>query len=711
MTKEEKKRKRKMLPVRLNALFLVVFFIFCGIVLRLGVVQIVYGQDYKKELERKEETDVSSTVPRGKMYDRNYTPLVDNEPLNAITYTRSSATSQEDRLAIAKALSGLIEQNTDKVTERDKKDYWIMTRPDEAKKKITSEDRQKVEDGEIPEDKLYELQLSRITEQDLADISEKELEVLAIKRQMDAGYAMTPQTIKNKGVTPEEVAAVSGQLEDLPGVDITTDWERKYPYKSMLRTMIGSISSPEQGIPKEQRDTFLAKGYSLNDRVGTSYLEMQYEDVLQGEKARAKNITDREGNILETQIISEGKSGKDLVLTLDVELQQEVEKIIEEELKAAKKESGTEMLDRAFVVMMDPRNGEVLTMAGKQIVKDDSGVQKINDYSLGAMTSSYTMGSAVKGATVLAGYQSGAIKPGTSLLDEPLYIKGSPAKKSYETMGTVNDLEALKRSSNVYMFKTAIEMGDGEYKKNSSLPLDTGAFSEMRNYFSQFGLGVPTGIDLPNEATGYKGTSVTPGLLLDLSIGQYDTYTPLQLAQYVSTIANGGYRMKPQMVKEIREPDPSEGIGPAVRSSEPHVLNKLDMDKDQIERVQEGFRQVMQEKKGTGYGYFMGADYSPAGKTGTAQAFYDGPNKSKFLAPTFNLTMVGYAPHDKPEVAFSVVVPWAYDKSSNSNSVNKVISKRIMDKYFELKEKHDKENLEQKNIDKIEEKAIKKEVE
>ncbi|MGD6815456.1 peptidoglycan D,D-transpeptidase FtsI family protein [Metabacillus sp. 113a] len=711
MTKEEKKRKRKMLPVRLNALFLVVFFIFCGIVLRLGVVQIVYGQDYKKELERKEETDVSSTVPRGKMYDRNYTPLVDNEPLNAITYTRSSATSQEDRLAIAKALSGLIEQNTDKVTERDKKDYWIMTRPDEAKKKITSEDRQKVEDGEIPEDKLYELQLSRITEQDLADISEKELEVLAIKRQMDAGYAMTPQTIKNKGVTPEEVAAVSGQLEDLPGVDITTDWERKYPYKSMLRTMIGSISSPEQGIPKEQRDTFLAKGYSLNDRVGTSYLEMQYEDVLQGEKARAKNITDREGNILETQIISEGKSGKDLILTLDVELQQEVEKIIEEELKAAKKESGTEMLDRAFVVMMDPRNGEVLTMAGKQIVKDDSGVQKINDYSLGAMTSSYTMGSAVKGATVLAGYQSGAIKPGTSLLDEPLYIKGSPAKKSYETMGTVNDLEALKRSSNVYMFKTAIEMGDGEYKKNSSLPLDTGAFSEMRNYFSQFGLGVPTGIDLPNEATGYKGTSVTPGLLLDLSIGQYDTYTPLQLAQYVSTIANGGYRMKPQMVKEIREPDPSEGIGPAVRSSEPHVLNKLDMDKDQIERVQEGFRQVMQEKKGTGYGYFMGADYSPAGKTGTAQAFYDGPNKSKFLAPTFNLTMVGYAPHDKPEVAFSVVVPWAYDKSSNSNSVNKVISKRIMDKYFELKEKHDKENLEQKNIDKIEEKAIKKEVE
>ncbi|MTH52430.1 penicillin-binding protein [Bacillus mangrovi] len=706
MTNGNRRRRKKYLPFRLNALFLVVFLIFCGIVLRLGIVQIVYGQDYQKELDRKEETDISSTVPRGKIYDRNYSALVDNEPLNAITYTRSSAASHEDRLEIAKKLAGMIEQKTDKVTERDMKDYWLITRPEEAEKKITDQDRQKVQDGEIPEGQLYDLQLSRITKEDLSSISKEELEILAIKRQMDAGYTMTPQIIKNKEVTPKEVAVVSEHLEDLPGVDITADWDRKYPYGTMLRTMIGNISSPEQGIPRELRDTFLAKGYSLNDRVGTSYLEMEYEEVLQGEKARAKNITDREGNILDTEVISEGKSGKDLILTVDIELQKEVEKIIEEELKAAKQESGTAMLDRAFVVMMDPSNGEVLSMAGKQIIKEGSGARKMKDFSLGAMTSSYTMGSAVKGATVLAGYESGAIKPGTVLLDEPLYIAGSNPKKSYQTMGSINDTEALKRSSNVYMFKTAIEMAGGKYKKNGALPLDTGTFSVMRNYYSQFGLGVPTGIDLPNEAAGYKGTSVTPGLLLDLSIGQYDTYTPLQLAQYVSTIANGGYRMKPQMVREIREPAPGEGLGPVTKSSEPQILNKLTMNQGNIERVQEGFRQVMQEKGGTGYSYFMGADYSPAGKTGTAQAFYDGPDKNKFLSPTYNLTMVGYAPHDQPEVAFSVVVPWAYDKSSNANSINKVISRRIMDKYFELKSKHEKENLEEKNIEKIEEKAV-----
>ncbi|AZB43633.1 penicillin-binding protein 2 [Bacillus sp. FJAT-42376] len=711
MTRDKKSRRRRFLPGRLNVLFLVVFLIFCGIVLRLGIVQIVYGQDYQKDLDRKEEADVSSTVPRGKMYDRNYSAIVDNEPLNAITYTRSPGTSQDERLAVAKSLARMIEQKTDKVTERDLKDYWIMTRPDEAKKKITGKDKQKAENGEIPEEQLYDLQLDRITKKDLAEISKQELEILAIKRQMDAGYSMTPQIIKNKDVTPKEVATVSEHLQDLPGVNITADWERKYPYGSMLRTMIGSISSPEQGIPKEQRDTFLAKGYSLNDRVGTSYLEMEYEDVLQGEKARAKNITDAEGNILNTQIVSEGKSGKDLILTLDIELQQEVEKIIEEELQTAKKEKGTELLDRAFAVMIDPRNGEVLSMAGKQIVKDKSGVQKMKDFSLGAMTSSYTMGSAVKGATVLSGYQSGAIKPGQMFNDEPLYIKGSPPKKSHETMGMINDLEALKRSSNVYMFKTAIEMAGGKYKKNGSLPLDTGTFNVLRNYYSQFGLGVPTGIDLPNEASGFKGSSVTPGLLLDLSIGQYDTYTPLQMAQYVSTIANGGYRMKPQMVREIREPAPGEGLGPVVQSAKPEILNKLEMKPSQIQRVQEGFRQVMQEKGGTGYPYFMGADYQPAGKTGTAQAFYDGPVKSKFLSPVYNLTMVGYAPSNNPEIAFAVVVPWAYDKSSNSHPINKTISRRIMDKYYELKSKHEEEHLDQKNMEKIQQRAVSEEIE
>ena len=149
------------------------------------------------------------------------------------------------------------------------------------------------------------------------------------------------------------------------------------------------------------------------------------------------------------------------------------------------------------------------------------------------------------------------------------------------------------------------------------------------------------------------------GFLLDYAIGQYDTYTPLELAQYVSTIANGGYRLKPQLVKEVREPDAKRGIGAVIQSVQPEVLNKIDMKSEYIKEVQAGFRRVM--TKGTAASQFASASYKPAGKTGTAQSFYDGPDKSKTGTSTYNTTLVAYAPADNPEIAISVVVPWAYN--------------------------------------------------
>jgi cell division protein FtsI/penicillin-binding protein 2 len=221
----------------------------------------------------------------------------------------------------------------------------------------------------------------------------------------------------------------------------------------------------------------------------------------------------------------------------------------------------------------------------------------------------------------------------------------------------------------------------------------------MRNSFAQFGLGVRTGIDLPNEMSGFKGSEVSPGKLLDLAIGQYDTYTPMQLAQYVSSIANGGNRMKPHMVKEIRDPvDNNEQLGPVAEDVSPTVLNRLDMKEEWIERVQSGFDKVAMEQGGTAYKYFGNKPYTVAAKTGTAEAFYDGPNRLDYSEPqeTMNITLVGYAPAKNPEVAFAVVVPWAY-QGHTGHSMSKEIGEEIMDTYFELKKeraKKDKENTE-----------------
>ena len=121
---------------------------------------------------------------------------------------------------------------------------------------------------------------------------------------------------------------------------------------------------------------------------------------------------------------------------------------------------------------------------------------------------------------------------------------------------------------------------------------------------------------------------ITYLVLLDYAIGQYDTYTPLQLAQYMSTIANGGYRMKPQIVQEVREqPHRPEDVGKVIRSIEPVILNRVDMNTSYINHVKEGFRRVFQENDGTGTATFKGLPYKPAGKTGTAETVYGGKVK------------------------------------------------------------------------------------
>ncbi|MBP2241631.1 cell division protein FtsI/penicillin-binding protein 2 [Cytobacillus eiseniae] len=689
--KQKKKKKKSHVPFRLNILFFIVFVLFSVLILRLGFVQIVYGDDYRREIERTEDITVNNPVPRGKMIDRTGKIIVDNTPQNAITYTNSGA-KQDEMLKIAARLAVLIEKDTDKVQERDKKDYWIINNLERADEKVTEKEidklKEKLEGKELDKE-IYRLKLERITEEELNELTDFDLEVLAIYRDFSSGYALTPQIVKNKDVTDEEFAIVSENLQLLPGVDTTTDWERYYTFGDTLKSVLGSVS--DDGLPAEQLDYYLARDYSRNDRVGKSQIEKQYEDVLHGQKAKVKNVTDKGGKVLETIPISEGKRGKDLVLSIDMDFQIANEKIIEEELLAAKSIGGTSLLDRAYVVAMDPWTGEILSMAGKRIVKKENGERVIIDDALGNIQTTYNVGSTVKGATIMAGFNAGAISPGDTYLDTPVKIKGTQPKKSWRSgLGVMNDITALQYSSNVYMFQTAINIGGGTYQYDRPLRLDDEGFDIIRDSFAQFGLGIKTGIDLPNEQSGFKGSGIKPGFMLDLAIGQYDTYSNMQLAQYVSTIANGGNRMEPHIVKEIREPLMENGeIGPIIQEIAPKVLNQIEGKEEWLGRVQEGFRKVTQEPGGTAYSSFgaKGKDYKSAGKTGTAQASYDGPERSKFgkIPPeVINLSYVGYAPYDNPEIAISIIVPWAY-QGGKGHYANRMIAERVMDTYFELK--------------------------
>ena len=529
----------------------------------------------------------------------------------------------------------------------------------------------------------YQAILDRITDEDVEHYSNEVLEVIAIKKELDKAFTLTPQVIKNENISAEEYARVAEHLDDLLGINTTTDWDREYPFGDTFYTFLGSITSQDQGILAEKEDYYLTRGYSRNDRVGRSGLEEQYEDLLRGRKEQIQYTTNKSGKVIDSEVIVPGERGKDLILTIDMEYQAIVDDIVQKELETTIKKhpQANRFLEDALVVVINPKTGELLAVSGQHYNRKDD---EFENTAFKTVYDAHIPGSTVKGATVLAGYQSGVISPGQYFHDARIKIAGTPKSKgSWTNLGSVNDLDALRRSSNVYMFYTALRMG-GEYRhpipKDTKVAFNIQAVQEMRNYFGQFGLGVKTGLDFPFEATGYVGKDPNAGLLMDLAIGQYDTYTTMQLAQYTATIANDGYRVRPHFLKEVRLPTPYENeLGSLHQSVNTEVLNRIEMDTSLINRVQEGFRQAFQSTGGTGTSYWVNKDYNPAGKTGTAENdFYPNKKGEPAKVDLENRSLIGYAPFDDPEVAFAVIVP-QMGKVSNQHPINHTIGTGVLD--------------------------------
>lgn len=686
---------------RMNILFLTIFLLFSTLILRLGYLQIVKGEDFTLALARTEEVAINTSVPRGRIFDSEGRIQVDNKPVNAITYTPMQTTKRSEMMEVAEKLATLIEKETDKVTPRDKQDFYISLNLEAANEKVSEEERLAIQNEDITEKekqrKLDALIRDRITDEELASLTSEELEVLAIYREMTSGYALTPQIIKNENVTPEEFARVSERLTDadMKGVNTVTDWER---VRSSDLTILGTTTTPEQGIPSSDLEYYLSRDYSRNDRVGRSFLEQQYESVLQGQKSVVKSITDGRGRVIDTVPDKDGKPGKDLVLTIDTEMQAAMEEIVESKLLELKRGPNAQLVRDAYLILTDPRTGEILSLVGKRIGEDEDGNREIQDYAYGTMTAGHEVGSSIKGATVLTGYSQDAIDINSVFIDEPMKIgndrpKASLFNRTLFNKVPVNDLFALEISSNVYMFKIALGIAGAGYQYGEPINVPPGSFNIMRNSFAQFGLGVKTGIDLPNEGTGYRGTELIPGKFLDLSIGQFDTYTTMQLAQFVSTIANGGYRMEPHLVKEIRQPSPDGvNLGAIDRVIEPRILNRVDNSQTEINRVKEGMRLVYEGNRGTARRYFADAEYTAAGKTGTAEVTYYDSSSPYNGQSSINTSHVGFAPYDNPEVAFAVLIPYITTDGSEVPPASNEIGRAALDKYFELKKKKTSES-------------------
>ena len=658
---------------RYNILTAIVMLFILVLIIGLFFVQVVQNEHYASEMESLTKQIVyGDSAPRGRIYDRNGNLIVDNKPLKVISYQKPSGVSSKEEIEVAYKLGDMIDLDVSKLKEVDLKYFWLVNHPKKAKAKITDEEWERLEKRKITNDDINKWQIERITTEDLSIYDSRDKKAAYIYTLMNTGYSYEEKTIKNENVTDEEYALVSENISELKGVNTKLDWEREYPYGSVFRSILGNVSSSSSGLPAELKEYYLDKGYSLDDRVGISYLEYEYEDVLKGKKDKFQVQDDGSYTLIE-----EGKRGNDIVLTIDIELQKALEEILTAEVLNTKKEANTEFYNRSFAIIANPNTGEILAMAGKQ-VKEENGQYKIYDYTPGIVTSPVVMGSAVKGASQIVGYNTGALKIGEKRYDTCVKIAATPEKCSWKYLGYLNDITALAQSSNTYQFYTAIKVGHGNYVYNKPLSVDKEAFTTYRNTFAEFGLGVKTGIDLPVESLGYKGNSTSSGHLLDFSIGQYDTYTPIQLTQYIGTIASGGARVKPYLYKGLYN------NGQIENETETTVLNKVNTKTEYLDRVKQGFEAVM--SYGTGAGYINMA-YKPAGKTGTSQSFIDTDGDNVVDKETITTTFVAYAPSDDPEVTFTIISPdvsRSDGRTTYQSSVNKRLAQAISQKYFEI---------------------------
>lgn len=661
---------------RFGLIIVLLISIYLVIGCRLFNLQILKNNEYNDKLAMATEKTIESTsAPRGRIYDRNHKLLVDNEGIKTIYYKKQNGITTKEEIELAYEVSNNIDIDYSKIDDNKLKDFYYKSHYKECRKKITDEEwdlynKRKLNDKDI--DKLIYERL----DDEISEYTDSDKKAAYIYYLMNKGYSYAEKVIKNSDVTDAEYAYISENIDNLKGFNTKLDWERVYLYGDTFKSILGNVSSNTQGIPSELSEEYLKRGYTLDDRVGISYLEYQYEDYLRGTKAKYRLLSDNS-----YELVSEGKRGNDIVLTIDIELQKYLEEVLSNEVLNAKGEPGTQYYNRSFAIVSDPNTGEILAMAGKQAVLKD-GYYQIVDYTPGIVTLPVTPGSVVKGASMMVGYKYGAIDIGTVLNDECIKIKDTPLKCSWQTMGPIDDVYALQNSSNVYQYKIAIKVGNGSYEYNQGLVLDESAFDKYREMYAEFGLGEKTGIDLPVESLGFMGKSRLPGHLLDFSIGQYDTYTPIQLSQYINTIANNGVRLKPYLLKEVYKPsDSGDTFGSLIYKANVTELGKLSVEKKYIDRVREGFSAVV--TKGLGYGY-MGNYTNSAGKTGTSQSFIDTDGDGKVDTETITSSFVGYSPSDNPKMSIVVVSPDISVPDSTTYGVTRNISAQVVNKYFEL---------------------------
>ena len=665
------------IPTRLNLLFAIVILLFMTIIGRLLYMQVVNKDFYEAKLASASQTRVTTGSARGEIYDAAGKPLVENTVKQVVAFTRSNKMTATDLKDISTKLLTYVTVSSPNLTERQMADYYLSD-PAVYKKTVEAlpKDKRFDSDGnQLSESDLYNNAVESVTSSQ-TNYTEDEKKTIYLFSQLNAVGNFATGNIQTDPLSDTQVAQIASASKELPGISISTSWDRKV-LETSLASIVGSVSSEKSGLPAEEVDAYLKKGYSLNDRVGTSYLEKQYEEVLQGKRTVKEIHLDKHGDMESVENIEEGSKGKNIKLTIDLAFQDSVDSLLKSYFNSELANGGAQYSEGVYAVALNPKTGAVLAMSG---VKHNLESGELNLDSLGTVTNVFVPGSVVKAATISSGWENGVLSGNQTLTDQPIVFQGSAPINSWYTLSygsfPITAVEALEYSSNTYMVQTALGIMGQTYQPNMTVGTSNleSAMAKLRSTFGEYGLGASTGIDLPEESTGFIPKDYDLANYLNNAFGQFDNYTPMQLAQYVATIANNGVRLAPRIVEGVYDNNEQGGLGSLIQQTASTEMNKINISESDMSILQQGFYQVSHGTSAltTGRAFSNGATVSISGKTGTAESYVNGGQKAN------NTNAVAYAPTDNPQIAVAVVFP---HNTNLTNGVGPSIARDIINLY------------------------------
>lgn len=684
-------------------MYIVVIVISVIFIATLFNLQIVNGENYREQSEKRMLRTKNITAPRGEIYDRNGVILATNKLSYDVELYKVRVSTKEQNDGILRLVE-ILNENSDKVystfpVNDDLNGFNFENDEEEQKWK-----KEMKLDSTLTFDQVIDKYIEKYELQDYSDNRLNQIKMIEIKYEANLnGYSLFNSATIAKDISQKSVAKIGEEKYKIYGISIVSVPKRYYPNGNLLSHTIGyvsKISSTEYEKEKEE-------GYSVNSVVGKAGIEQSFEKYLKGKDGVIKEETDTLGNVSSQTETTEAKSGDNVTLTIDYRLQKVAEESLLNTINGL--QNGT-LVGKKFsdanagaVVVLDVDSGEVLASAsyptydinsliGGISLKDWNALQNNSLHPMlnRVVSGTYSPGSTFKMLVGMAGLMNGKITVDEKYYDPGIYPYGYHPKcwlytDRHMTHGWINIEGAIKGSCNCYFYEVGRRIG----------------ISEIVKYAKLFGLGQKTGIELSGEVAGTIAGAddksedglKSPWYLgdtLSAAIGQSgSSYTPIQLANYIATIANGGKLNKVSLIKSVDNEvaGTSESLADINKyTSEYTGVNfeekDLNINSEYIDAIKKGMLSVTSETGGTSYIVFKNSDIQVAGKTGTAQV----PNGNN------NGIFVGFAPYDNPKIAVVAVIEHGREGTYTANVV-----KPIMEEYFNI-DKESKQNEKAQNV-------------